>query len=110
MSRNLIIILALGAVALTWGLLDGPAARQQRGAAQAKAFESVIRPKIAADPRFASVDMGLTTNPALRVYGEVPDENALRDLNALLVTPSDASFSVMVNVKVVAISATQPAH
>jgi hypothetical protein len=110
MSRNLIIILALGAVALTWGLLDGPAARQGRGAAQARAFEAIVRPKVAADPRFASVDMGLTTHPALRVYGEVPDERALLDLNTLLVAPTDASFRVMVNVKVVAESATRPAH
>jgi hypothetical protein len=110
MSRNLIIILALGAVALTWGLLDGPAARQRRGAAQARTFEASVRAKVAADPRFASVDMGLTTHPALRVYGEVPDERALRDLNALLAAPADASFRVMVNVKVVAEAATRPAH
>jgi hypothetical protein len=110
MSRNLIIILALGAVALTWGLLDGPAARQRRGAAQAQAFEASVKPQVSADPRFALIDMGLTTHPALRVYGEVPDEQALRDLNALLVAPADASFRVMVNVRVVADSATRPAH
>jgi hypothetical protein len=86
MSRNLIIILVRGAVALARGLLDGPAARQRRGVGQAQAFRSNIGPKVAADPRFASVALGLTTHPALRVYGDVSDEGALRDVDAFLVT------------------------
>jgi hypothetical protein len=110
MSRRLIVILAIGAAALVWGWLDGPAARQRRGMDAASAFAQQLSPKLAADPRFASVDTGVTTHPALRVYGEVADEQSLRDLNALVVAPPDANYRVMVNVAVVGPSATQPAH
>ena len=110
MSRRLIVILAIGAAALVWGWLDGPAARQRRGMDAASTFGQQLAPKLAADPRFAAVDTGVTTHPALRVYGEVVDEQSLHDLNALVAAPSDANYKVMVNVKVVGTAATRPAR
>ncbi len=113
MSRRLIVILAIGAVALVWGWLDGPAARQRRGMDAASAFARQLAPKLAADPRFASVDTVVTTHPAfpaLRIYGEVPDEQSLSDLNALIAVPSDAKYRVIVHVKVAGTAATRPAH
>ena len=110
MSRRLIIILAIGAIALVWGWLDGPAARQRRGMDAASAFARQLASKLAAEPRFASVETGVTTHPALRVYGEVPDEQSLSDLNALVATPPDAKYRVMLNVKVARVAATRPAH
>ena len=109
MSRRLIVILVIGTVALVWGWLDGPAARQRRGMDAARIFANQLSPKLAADPRFASVDTGVTTNPALRVYGEVPNEEALRDLSALVVPPIDANFRVTMDVKIAAPAATRPA-
>jgi hypothetical protein len=99
-----------GAVALMWGWLDGPAARQRRGMDAAGAFARQLAPKLAADPRFALVDTGVTTHPALRVYGEVPDEQSLRELNALVAAPPDARYRVMVSVKVAGAAASRPAH
>lgn len=113
MSGRLIVILAIGAVVLVWGLVDGPAARQRRGIGAASAFARQLAPTLAADPRFASVDIRVTTHPALSVYGEVPDEQSLHDLDALVAAPSDAKYRkyrVMVNVKVAGAAATQPAH
>lgn len=110
MSRRLTVILVLGAIALIWGWLDGPAARQRRGIAAARAYATQLAPKLAADPRFASVDMSVTTHPAVRVYGQVPDEQSLHDLQSLITAPPDANFQVTVNVKVTAIAATRPAH
>ena len=50
------------------------------------------------------------TNPALRVWGEVPDEQSLRDLNALVAAPPGANYQVIVNVKVAVTAVTRPAH
>ena len=92
------------------GLAGRPAARQRRGMDAASAFARQLASKLAADPRFASVDTGVTTHPALRVYGEVPDEQSLRDLNTLVAAPPDAKYRVMVNVKVAGAAATRPAQ
>src|SRR5437016_1368505 len=110
MFRRLIIILAVGAIALTWGLLDGPAARQKRGMEAAQALAQKLQPRLAADPRFASIDVGVRTHPALYVQGTVPDENALRALKAIVVLPADANYRLIFSVMVIETAATRPAH
>jgi hypothetical protein len=110
MSRRLIVILAIGAVALVWGWLDGPAARQQRGMEAAHALQLQLQPQLAADPRFSSVDLGVSTHPALFARGEVSDEQALRDLKSIIVIPPGANYRLIFNVKVDKDAATRPAH
>jgi len=110
MIRRLVIILSIGAVALLWGWLDGPAARQERGIKAAEAQKLQLQPRLAADPRFATVELSVRTNPALVVYGTVGDEQALRDLKATVVIPPDADYGLMFNVGVDRDAATKPAR
>ncbi len=110
MSRRLILILAIGAVAIIWGWLDGPAARQRRGMGAARALQVQVESRLASDPRFASVNVGVSTHPALFVRGEVPDEKSLQDLKAMIVLPPDANFRLLLHVKVDESAATRPAH
>ena len=64
MSRRLIVILVIGAIALIWGWLDGPAARQERGMKDAHALQLQLQPRLNADPRFAAQDQALTLTRA----------------------------------------------
>jgi len=91
MSRRLVVILAIGAVALIWGWFDGPAARQQRGMSAARALQLQLQPKVTADQRFSKVSLGVSTHPALFARGDVSDEQALRDLKSIVVIPPDAT-------------------
>jgi hypothetical protein len=108
MFRRLVIILSIGAVALVWGWLDGPAARQERGIQAAEARKLQLQPRLAADPRFAAVDMSVRTSPELVVYGTVGDEQALRDLKSIVVIPPDANYRLNMQVKVDKGAATKP--
>jgi hypothetical protein len=110
MIRRLVIILSIGALALIWGWLDGPAARQERGIKAAEAQKLQLEPRLAADPRFVAVDLSVRTNPALVVYGTVRDEQALRDLKSIVVIPPDAKYGLMFNVDVDRDAATKPAR
>jgi hypothetical protein len=102
--------LSVGAVALIWGWLDGPAARQERGIKAAEAQNLQLQPRLAADPRFAAVDLDVSTRPALMVFGTVGDEQALRDLKSIVVIPPDANYGLMFNVDVKRDVATKPAR
>ena len=60
------------------------------------------------DPRFAAVETSIMTHPSLRAYGEVPDEEALQDLQQLMQAPPNADFHVIIDVKVAHGAATRP--
>ena len=107
MSRRLMVILAIGSIALAWGWLDGPAARQKRGIKAAENFMEQMEPTLAADSRFAAVTMSVMTHPSLHVHGEVPDEQALQDLKRMVVLPANAKFQLGFRVDVKA-AATRP--
>jgi hypothetical protein len=109
MSRRLTIILVIGVIALIWGWLDGPAARQKRGMKAAYVLKLALDPKLAGDPRFADVSLGVMTYPALTVRGTVPDGRAARELKAIVVVPPDAEYRLIFDVRVAAVAATQPA-
>ena len=109
MWLRLALILAVGAVALLLALSFGPGAVQRRGLGAARAFREQIAPTLAADARFSAVQTSVLTHPALRVHGEVPDEQALQDLEGLVQPPPGAEFRIVVQVKVAAAPATRPA-
>jgi hypothetical protein len=110
MSRRLIVILVIGAIALIWGWLDGPAARQERGMKAAHARQLQLQPRLEADPRFSSVSLRVSTHPALFAHGTVSDEQALQDLKSIVVLPPDANYRLIFSVKVDEDAATRPAH
>jgi hypothetical protein len=110
MSRRLIVILVIGAIALTWGWLDGPAARQQRGMKAAHALQLQLQARLDADPRFSAVSLGVSTHPALFAHGTVGDDKALQDLKSIVVIPPDVNYRLIFSVKVDQDAATRPAH
>jgi hypothetical protein len=63
---------------------------------------------LAADPRFAAVDLSVRTNPALVVYGTVGDDQVLRDLKSIVVIPPDANYRLNMQVMVDTGAATKP--
>lgn len=109
MGRRLLIILVVGAAILVLAEAFGPGGVQRRGMKAADAFRQSISPALAADPRFAAVETSVMTHPSLRVYGEVPDDAALADVQRLVQAPMDARFRVSMDVKVRVITATRPA-
>ncbi len=94
------IILVIGACAIAWGLMYGPAEVQRRGIDEAEALRVSLVPVLAKDRRFAGVDMSVMTYPSLTVRGEVPDLNALIDLRRIIVEPQGAHFNVHMDVKI----------
>jgi hypothetical protein len=98
MPRASLVTLFLGVAFLGWCARYGPGAVRQRGANEAIALSRAIKPKLAADPRFARVSMMVWTHPTLEVMGEVPDEKALQDLNRLVQLPPDAHFHLFMHV------------
>lgn len=108
MWRRLAIYVAIGGALAVLMALFGPAARQRRGMEGAKQLEASIAPRLAADPRFAAVHTAVATVPALRIFGEVPDERALADLHALIRLPEGAQFRLSWQVKVTSPPASQP--
>jgi len=100
MSRKLLIILSVGAILLVWGWLDGPGARQERGMKAAEALRLQLKSRLDADPRFASVELGVSTRPALMAMGAVGDERALEDLKSIVVVPAGANYGLIFRVKV----------
>ena len=101
MKRRLIIILVIGAMALLWASIDGPAARQRRSMNAARAFSEELTPKLRSDSRFATIKTGVSTHPGLIVLGEVPDEKALEDLKAIVTPPPDAKYRLLFYVKII---------
>jgi hypothetical protein len=88
---------------------DGwPAARQERGIKAAHAQQLQLQPRLAADPRFASVDLDVSTQPALVAFGTVRDDQALWDLKSIIVIPSDANYRLIFRVDVDKEAATRP--
>ncbi|HEX8522441.1 MAG TPA: hypothetical protein VF669_09305 [Tepidisphaeraceae bacterium] len=108
MWRRLLIILVVGAAILLLAETLGPGGVQRRGMKAAESFRQSIAPSLAADPRFARVETSVMTHPSLRVYGEVPDETALSDLQRLVQAPADAPFRVILHAKVRDIPVTRP--
>ncbi|HYE16812.1 MAG TPA: hypothetical protein VEA69_00085 [Tepidisphaeraceae bacterium] len=96
MWKRVSIILVLGAAALLWAYLYGPAARQREGIEQAESLRTQFEPLLAKDPRFADVTLSSRTNPALVVLGTVPNQAALADLRNLIpaAPPPAARFSI----------------
>lgn len=109
MWRRPLIILVVGVAMLVLAEAFGPGGVQRRGMKAAQSFRQSIAPALAADPRFAAVKTTVITHPSLRVYGEVPDETALADLQRLVQAPADAPFRVVVHAEVRDLVATRPA-
>ena len=86
-----------------------PSRAVRRPVSQAMAFLNSKGPVVAADPRFASVEMVLSNNRVVQVRGSVPDEEALVALQTLLRPPAGAPFQTIFGVDVARTAATQPA-
>lgn len=95
----MLLILAVGAVALALGAAFGPAAMQRKGLAEARTMLDHVQPRIDADPRFKHVNLGIMTHPALVVSGDVDDETSLRDLKAIVIAPERSHFHVIWRVR-----------
>lgn len=98
--HRLLVIIAVGGVALLLAERFGPGGRQRRGSKAAHEFHARIAPTLAIDPRFVAVETRLTSHPAIYVHGQVPDARALADLQQLFQVPSDVEFRVIMNVAV----------
>jgi len=98
MPRASLVTLLLGVSFLGWCAYFGPGAVRQRGVNEANALSQAIKPKLAADARFARVSMLVWTHPSLEVMGEVPDEKALQDLERLVQLPAGAHFHLFMHV------------
>ena len=99
MAKRLLIIFLVALPVLVWAWLDGPAARQRRGMDAARAFSEQLAPKLAADPRFKTIRLGVMTHPSLVVSGEIADEKALDDLRALVTPPPAATYRLLFHVR-----------
>jgi hypothetical protein len=100
MPRRLVVILAIGIVLFAWMALDGPGARQRRGMKAAHEMAERLKPVLASDARFATVELRVSTVPSLLVHGEVADQSALDDLKKLIVLPANAEFGLTWLVKI----------
>lgn len=109
MWRRLLIIVAAGAALLLLAERFGPGGVQRRGMKAAKSFGQSLAPTLAADPRFSAVETTVTTHPGLRVHGEVPDRQALMDLERVTRPPPNAAFRVFMHAEVGDDSGTRPA-
>lgn|SRR5690606_109680 len=100
--RRLLGILAVGAVLIAWAALDGPRARQDRAIKRATSWWNQVEPKVAADPRFASIRLSVSTAPTFIVFGEVPDAKARDDLRAMTMPPADLYTDFRFQVRIAA--------
>ena len=100
MWRRLGIIVSVGVCVLILAELYGPGGAQRRGIEGVKQLRASIAPLLASDPRFAAVEVLVSTNPALHFGGNVPDAKALEDLKSAIHLPPHAEFRIIWNVKV----------
>ena len=101
MSRQFWIIVAGLLVATAIYSPFSPAARQSKNMKLARQHATLLQPQLAADPRFAHINLVVSTGSggALHVYGEVETQTALDAADALIKRtnpPCPIVFSVRV--------------